>query len=507
MKSAKNEEYKCFLPSESDETIAQEQNPGEPAEVLLQNLFLPTKAGKQQCSYRLETYWSYEVCHGKYVRQYHEEKVKGGTQTTEYFLGKYDKPVSFDPEKVPKTRDEVKKKNIDGIQTTYWELVMDGGTACELKPGQGRRTKVHYICNPNAFHNEILSVTETSTCEYEIVILTSALCSSPLYAQKLDSETFGIPCQKIGDAPTVPSGYFEAVSSPLGGLGDILSKLSQGDQPIMLTIDTKSGEVKQVNQEELEKLIQSDPDSAQSDSKQLQNFLEKLENADLQDGLANAIIKEAKAQAKEIKAKVQESIGGGKVASKETLNAETRKILDEFLLGDYCLRGGQGWWRYEFCYGKHVKQYHEYPQENGKAKKPNDEVFVGKWDETVHLKYAEGKNVVKKSMTKVKQASTQVGKTELDEDGEKISLWNPDEEEIEGKEIREVELFYAGGDICDVTGKPREVVVRLKCKPSQTSLSLYLLEPKTCSYILGLESELLCSILANANENGLIDLD
>merc|ERR1712130_1037237 len=68
--------------------------------------------------------------------------------------------------------------------------------------------------------------------------------------------------------------------------------------------------------------------------------------------------------------------------------------------------GGQGWWRYEFCYGKHVKQYHEYPQENGKAKKPNDEVFVGKWDETVHLKYAEGKNVVKKSMTKVKQAST-----------------------------------------------------------------------------------------------------
>ena len=55
-----------------------------------------------------------------------------------------------------------------------------------------------------------------------------------------------------------------------------------------------------------------------------------------------------------------------------------------------------------------------------------------------------------------------MGKTELDEDGEKISVWNPDEEEIEGKEIREVELFYAGGDICDVTGKPREVVVRLK---------------------------------------------
>lgn len=96
------------------------------------------------------------MCHGKYIRQYHEEKVKGGTQTTEYYLGRKDEPISFDPEKVPKHRDDVQKKNIDGIPTPFWELQMTDGTACELKPGSGRRTRVQYICNPNAFHNEIL---------------------------------------------------------------------------------------------------------------------------------------------------------------------------------------------------------------------------------------------------------------------------------------------------------------------------------------------------------------
>ena len=27
------------------------------------------------------------------------------------------------------------------------------------------------------------------------------------------------------------------------------------------------------------------------------------------------------------------------------------EVVKEFLLGDYCLYGGSGWWKYEFCYG------------------------------------------------------------------------------------------------------------------------------------------------------------
>ena len=59
--------------------------------------------------------------------------------------------------------------------------------------------------------------------------------------------------------------------------------------------------------------------------------------------------------------------------------------------------------------------------------------------------------------------------------------------------------------------------MKLKCVTnplgSQSSVSLFLLEPKTCEYILGVESPLICNILQFAddetgliNENGVISL-
>ena len=33
------------------------------------------------------------------------------------------------------------------------------------------------------------------------------------------------------------------------------------------------------------------------------------------------------------------------------------QVVKEFLRGEYCLYGGSGWWKYEFCYGKKVTEY------------------------------------------------------------------------------------------------------------------------------------------------------
>ena len=30
------------------------------------------------------------------------------------------------------------------------------------------------------------------------------------------------------------------------------------------------------------------------------------------------------------------------------------EVVKQFLLGEYCLYGGAGWWKYEFCYGKKI---------------------------------------------------------------------------------------------------------------------------------------------------------
>lgn len=42
---------------------------------------------------------------------------------------------------------------------------------------------------------------------------------------------------------------------------------------------------------------------------------------------------------------------------------------------------------------------------------------------------------------------------------------------------------------------------------SPSAVSLYLLEPKTCEYIVGVESPLICNILQKADENGLFIKD
>lgn len=43
----------------------------------------------KSCLLRIEIYWSYELCHGQFIRQFHEEKES--KNVAEYFLGNYGK--------------------------------------------------------------------------------------------------------------------------------------------------------------------------------------------------------------------------------------------------------------------------------------------------------------------------------------------------------------------------------------------------------------------------------
>lgn len=149
------------------------------------------------------------------------------------------------------------------------------------------------------------------------------------------------------------------------------------------------------------------------------------------------------------------------------------QLIKEFLSGSYCFHGGVGWWKYEFCYGKHVHQYHE-DKDNGKTS-----VVVGTWNQEEHVEWA------KKNTARAYH---------LQDDGTQT--------------VRMVSHFYGNGDICDITDKPRQVTVKLKCKESDSphAVTVYMLEPHSCQYILGVESPVICKILDTADENGLLSL-
>uniref|UniRef100_A0A8C1MMN2 Endoplasmic reticulum lectin n=1 Tax=Cyprinus carpio TaxID=7962 RepID=A0A8C1MMN2_CYPCA len=408
MTTAEKEKYKCLLPSLSgnQEDDVKEYDGPSPAE-LLELLFK-----QSSCSYRIESYWTYEVCHGKHVRQYHEDKETGQKiSIQEYYLGTMKKESDFLKLSLCS---QVPTKNIEGQLTPYYPVEMAHGTECSLKENKPRSTTVLYVCHPEAKH-EILTIAEVITCQYEVVVLTPLLCPHPKYRFKL-SPVNDIFCQALGGSPLRPQS---------------LSQLDREQEELLKPPFSSSGERDQ----------------------------------------RGSRVKEAYTSTHKpltVGGQAQVTVGTTHIS-----RLTDEQLIKEFLSGSYCLHGGVGWWKYEFCYGKHVHQYHE-NKEQGK-----NIVVVGSWNTDDHINWAK-KNVARSY--------------HLKDDG--------------AQKVRVVSHFYGHGDNCDLTGKPRQVIVKLKCKESESphAVTVYMLEPQTCQYILGVESPVICKVLDTADENGLLSV-
>ncbi|XP_046739343.1 endoplasmic reticulum lectin 1 isoform X3 [Diprion similis] len=402
--TANNEQYHCLIP----DTTEQEYDNGEtyagpnPIEILLP-LFV-----QSSCSYRLESYWTYELCHGRYVRQYHEEREGKKVKVQEYYLGTFDKSqkaklsAEYDEHaKNPNRKAQIPVKKVDNINMPYVEIEMTDGTVCDLT-NKPRMIRVLYVCYQHGKH-EVFSLKETSSCEYEAVVLSPLLCTHPDYKPQETGENV-IDCKPVDNSPKKPRSLvaLEAESLKLRH-----EKVTDGETRFRV-------EVRPVEET---------------------NNVEETVSSAVDQGVSPIDV----------------------------------SPIQSFLSGVNCLNGGNGWWKYEFCYGRSVNQYHI--ERDGTKTVVN----LGKFDKKKHLEWIEAHpNKRPKPMAQRKQLSH----------------------------------FYSDGSTCDKTGKLRQTEVKLKCADNLTispsSVSLYLLEPKTCEYILGVESPFICDILEFADENGLI---
>ncbi|CAB3998698.1 Hypothetical predicted protein [Paramuricea clavata] len=294
-----NEHYHCSL-LKLREDLMDDYSPGpgpSPEEMLKP---LTTNA---RCSYRLDTYWTYELCHGAHVRQYHDEKPRSQT-LQEFFLGRAKKDKGKDGEKSAKEVVEQKKESVEkeekkeeeqvlhpkhnfqGREVPYYEVIMDNGTACDLVEGKPRQSRIIYICKPDS-HNEIVSVKEIESCVYQLEVLTPLLCASDMYKVRED-EVHSIRCHSLKGSPAEPRSYVEHIEESEAdrlGFREYQYMPVQGEGP------------KDLSQSAEHRKIPPQPD---------------------------------------------------------------QQLTQDFLNGDYCLRGGSsGWWLYEYCHGRHVQQYHQ----------------------------------------------------------------------------------------------------------------------------------------------------
>ncbi|KAI0225860.1 Vam6/Vps39-like protein [Lamellibrachia satsuma] len=404
MTTPDQEKYKCFIPPELNDSNknveASYEGPDEMG--LLRPLLVQTS-----CSYRIDNYWTYELCHGKFLRQYHEEKEAGKKmKVQQYFLGYGDVSTAKDKKTSPpemasdnQQQEHHKKKvplqKVEGLEIPYFAIEFSGGTSCDLT-GQPRRVSIHYVCQPDG-KGEIYELKETSTCEYEMVVLTSLLCSHPSYQSKKDPVS-QIHCHALPGSPPRP------------------------------------------------------------------RSLENLHREKVQ-ARYNPHDKDVRGIPRKV---TTTYMAEGDVAKKVTVDVSTNKLLiQEFLNGDYCVHGGVGWWKHELCLGKKVIQFHK--EQDGRM-----DIVLGRWNVQAHLAWLEE---------------------------------HPTKKPKPLSQRKTISHFYGSGDICDLTGKPRQVEVRLKCKDVQKSsdaVGIYLVEASTCMYVLVVESPILCPIIEKADDNGLI---
>ncbi|KAK9508273.1 hypothetical protein O3M35_007970 [Rhynocoris fuscipes] len=483
--SHEKEKYRCILPQlkEKEKTNEEEYVGPNPIE-LLAPIF-----HQSSCTSLLESYWTYELCHGKYIRQYHEEREGTKIKLQEYYLGIWDvtKTLELSAE-FEKQRDEGKplvppKKKLDGISLPYLQLNFTDGTLCDLND-RPRRTSVLYVCFAGG-KNDIFVIKETSTCEYEVIVISSELCKHPKYRPQVSVEN-EINCLPVDDAPKKPLGLvkMEAEGFKQRHLSTFGDSKSEHMFEVYSIDEYKDKDGKMQVRVELRPLDNDDDND-------LPSALEDDESpattghgsSDQSDHLIHSPDQlNPNIKARPISYSPPSSGGGGGGAGGDrpqtspappTADSQQPDIpleVSDFLQGKACLHGGQDWWKYKFCYGGTVEQYHIEKGRDGVVRKTS--ILLGVFDKEAHIAW------IKKNPNKRPRPI-----------GSRTFLFH----------------YYNNGDICKETGKPRETQVKLKCIEKKGTVSMYLLEPQICQYILGVDSPLVCDFINNVDEYGLIE--
>ncbi|EDW11266.1 endoplasmic reticulum lectin 1 [Drosophila mojavensis] len=425
------EKYECLIPEL--ETPKEEERADQPELspiALLQPIF-----SAATCSFRIEAYWSYEICHGHHVRQYHEEREGKNVKFQEYYLGKWSEEKTelakktWELERKADGKPKYKTLKIDNTRYPYFEMEFTDGTMCDIIDAP-RTTMVRYVCYPHG-KDDIYSLKETSSCNYEAIILTSSLCAIPAFHAE-ETKEISIKCFNSQTEPHKPISMLRQELSEWEESENDLLVSKESKAPAKLWSKTDGDMVTFKYSGDVDKII-----------------LELMANSDI-----------------DVENEYQHLISrSAQGTTPPPLNDLTP--IKEFISGKNCLTGGTGWWKYEFCYGRHVRQFH-------KDKNSEVELFLGYFSEESHRLWAS---------SNPDKGARRPGFTS--------SIWH----------------HYEKGTHCDRSGLPREVDVKLTCTPvtsSGTAVSMYLLEPKTCQYILVVESPIICDLMHYADDSGLV---
>jgi len=167
MMSSSGKKYNCYLPTLSE--IENKDKEGNVTTISISSLLEPLAS---TCLYRLTGWWTYEICHRKHIKQFHQT-ADGSVDSAVYFLGKWEAEESDEPTEP------------EGIPTTekieYYSEFYSHGTVCDLT-NLPRTTEVRFYCSNDKTH--VSDLKEPSSCNYVVSVRTPLLCQHPAYRPK-----------------------------------------------------------------------------------------------------------------------------------------------------------------------------------------------------------------------------------------------------------------------------------------------------------------------------------
>eukprot|EP00743_Colponemidia_sp_Colp-15_P003944 GILK01004254.1.p1 GENE.GILK01004254.1~~GILK01004254.1.p1 ORF type:complete len:382 (-),score=51.63 GILK01004254.1:129-1274(-) len=158
-----------------------------------------------KCLYRKESWWTFEFCYGRHIKQFHQEKQgEQIVQTSEFMLGYYNQAAN---EELVRAKNTIisKEFTVESVRSPFrqktYRQIYSNGTACDVTTGK-RRAEVRFQCPPTPEESQTLltSVEEISTCNYRLTVSCPLLCSHPeLAVPTEESFSHTIKCRRKQD--------------------------------------------------------------------------------------------------------------------------------------------------------------------------------------------------------------------------------------------------------------------------------------------------------------------
>ncbi|CAO3610111.1 unnamed protein product [Cunninghamella echinulata] len=250
MMSSYNQPFLCTIPIVTPEEEEEEKNKykqkysselsaSETQHTIENGLKLLEPLEKECLYYPTNSYWTYEYCHKKHVRQFHIDPTKTESNAQDniegksvYFLGKFPERVNKkdpstlsnrnqdttihitsstnsknnDPSLLQQQQEkENHDKYVQGSASTQLKQIGDkkllvqrwgDGTLCD-KTNQPRTTDIQFQCDIHHHGDHISNYQELSTCHYLMTISTPRLCDDSMLTSTKKPKLHQIECNPI----------------------------------------------------------------------------------------------------------------------------------------------------------------------------------------------------------------------------------------------------------------------------------------------------------------------